>query len=72
MKNKTVIAIILLSTLSNCAVPFANGFTAKDLIQTANGVRNLQKITNEATREEMITEAKNILKSIQSNALTQN
>lgn len=46
-------------------MPFAQGFTARDAISTVNAVRNLDKITKPGVREEVITEAKNILQSIQ-------
>ena len=63
----TTIFFILFSfvLLQGCSVPFANGITGKDVISTINGVRNLDKITKEGAREEVITEAKNILQSIQ-------
>jgi hypothetical protein len=52
-------------------VPFASGFQVKDVIQTVNGVRNIQKISEPAVREELITETKNILRDIQSGGKTQ-
>lgn len=52
-------------------MPFANGVTMKDVISTANTVRNLDKITKEGAKEEVITEAKNIFRSIQAGGQTQ-
>jgi hypothetical protein len=65
--TKTNLKIILISLvlLQGCSVPFANGITGKDVISTINGVRNLSNITKPGAKEEAITEAKNILKSIQ-------
>ena len=57
--------------LQGCSVPFANGVTMKDVISTANTVRNLDKITKEGAKEEVITEAKNIFRSIQAGGQTQ-
>ena len=66
--TKTIQTIFILFSfvlLQGCGVPFANGITGKDVISTINGVRNLDKITKEGAKEEVITEAKNILQSIQ-------
>jgi hypothetical protein len=65
------ILIISFFLLQGCAVPFASGFQVKDVIQTVNGVRNIQKISEPAVREELITETKNILRDIQSGGKTQ-
>ena len=46
-------------------MPFASGFTARDAISTINGAKNLAKLSQPGVKEEVITEAKNILKSIQ-------
>jgi len=65
--TKTNLKIILISLvlLQGCSVPFATGITGKDVIQTINGVRNLDKLSKPGAKEEVITEAKNILQSIQ-------
>jgi len=65
--TKTNLKIILISLvlLQGCSVPFATGITGKDVIQTINGVRNLDKLSKPGVKEEVITEAKNILQSIQ-------
>ena len=68
---KTLFIIFSFASLTHCSVPFANGITGKDVIQTINGVRNLDKITKEGAKEEVITEAKNILRDIQSGGKTQ-
>jgi len=72
--TKTIQTIFILFSfvlLQGCSVPFANGITGKDVIQTINGVRNLDKITKEGAKEEAITEAKNILQSIQNGGTAQ-
>jgi|TARA_R100001460_G_scaffold3210_3_gene9739 hypothetical protein len=51
--------------LQGCSVPFANGITGRDVISSINTVRNLDKISKPGVKEEVITEAKNILQSIQ-------
>ena len=65
--TKTNLKIILISLvlLQGCSVPFATGITGKDVIQTINGAKNLAKLSQPGVKEEVITEAKNILKSIQ-------
>ena len=66
--TKTTFLIFILFSfvlLQGCSVPFANGITGKDVIQTINGVRNLDKLSKPGAKEEVITEAKNILQSIQ-------
>ena len=63
--NVKIFIIISFVLLQGCSVPFAQGFTARDAISTVNAVRNLDKITKPGVREEVITEAKNILQSIQ-------
>ena len=66
--TKTIQTIFILFSfvlLQGCGVPFANGITGKDVISTINGARNLSKITKPGVKEEVITEAKNILQSIQ-------
>ena len=68
---KTLFIIFSFASLTACSVPFANGITGKDVIQTINGARNLSKITEAGAREEVITEAKNILRDIQSGGKTQ-
>lgn len=72
--TKTIQTIFILFSfvlLQGCSVPFANGVTMKDVISTANTVRNLDKITKEGAKEEVITEAKNIFRSIQAGGQTQ-
>jgi hypothetical protein len=72
--TKTIQTIFILFSfvlLQGCSVPFANGITAKDVIQTINGARNLSKITKEGAKEEVITEAKSIFRSIQAGGQTQ-
>jgi len=46
-------------------VPFANGITGKDFIKLANASKNIKNITKQGATEELITETKNVLKSIQ-------
>jgi len=60
-----IFIIISLVLLQGCSVPFASGFTGKDVISTINGARNIAKLSKPGAKEEAITEAKNILKSIQ-------
>ena len=69
--NLKIFIIFSFVLLQGCSVPFANGITGKDVIQTINGVRNLDKITKEGAKEEVITEAKNILQSIQNGGTAQ-
>lgn len=72
--TKTIQTIFILFSfvlLQGCGVPFANGVTMKDVISTANTVRNLDKITKEGAKEELITETKNIFRSIQAGGQTQ-
>ena len=57
--------------LQGCSVPFANGITGKDFIKIANASKNIKNITNEGAREELITETKNVLKSIQNGGKAQ-
>lgn len=68
---KTLFIIFSFASLTGCAVPFASGFQVKDVIQTVNGVRNIQKISDAGVREELITETKNMLRDIQSGGRTQ-
>jgi hypothetical protein len=69
MKGTTTILkifiIISFVLLQGCSVPFASGFTARDAISTINGAKNLAKLSQPGVKEEVTTEAKNILKSIQ-------
>jgi len=60
-----IFIIISLVLLQGCSVPFASGITGKDVISTINGARNIAKLSKPGAKEEAITEAKNILKSIQ-------
>lgn len=72
--TKTIQTIFILFSfvlLQGCGVPFANGVTMKDVISTANTVRNIDKITKPGVKEEVITEAKNILQSIQNGGTAQ-
>ena len=69
--NLKIFIIISLVLLQGCSVPFASGITGKDVISTINGVRNLDKITKPGVKEEVITEAKNIFRSIQAGGKVQ-
>ena len=68
---KTLFIVFSFASLTACSVPFANGITGKDVISTINGARNLSKITKPGVKEEVITEAKNILQSIQNGGTAQ-
>ena len=52
-------------------MPFANGITGKDFIKLANASKNIKNITKEGATEELITETKNVLKSIQNGGKAQ-
>ena len=64
---------ILISFVSStaCSVPFANGLNGKDFIKLANASKNIKNITKEGATEELITETKNVLKSIQNGGKAQ-
>ena len=68
---KTLFIVFSFASLTACSVPFANGITGKDVIQTINGARNISKITEAGAREEVITETKNIFRSIQNGGTAQ-
>jgi hypothetical protein len=68
---RLMVLIVLGILLSHCAVPFAQGVTARDVISSINTMNNLHKYSEPAAREELITETKNILRDIQSQGRTQ-
>jgi len=68
---KTLFIIISFVGLTNCSVPFANGITGKDFIKLANASKNIKNITKEGATEELITETKNVLRSIQNGGKVQ-
>jgi hypothetical protein len=68
---RLMVLIVLGMLLSHCAVPFAQGVTARDVISSINGVNNLARYSEPAAREELITETKNMLRDIQSGGKTQ-
>ena len=68
---KTLFIIISFVGLTNCSVPFANGITGKDFIKIANASKNIKNITKEGATEELITETKNVLRSIQNGGKAQ-
>ena len=52
-------------------MPFANGVTGQDIIKIANAGKNIKNITKEGATEELITETKNVLRSIQNGGKAQ-
>ena len=62
---KTLFILFSFVGLQACSVPFANGVTGKDIIKVANAGKNIKNITKEGINEELITETKNLLRSIQ-------
>jgi hypothetical protein len=68
---KTLFIIISFVGLTNFSVPFANGITGKDFIKLANASKNIKNITKEGATEELITETKNVLRSIQNGGKAQ-
>ena len=69
MKYTVLICVGVL--LSNCAVPFAQGVTAKDVISSINTVNNLQKYSEPAAREELENRIKQMARSISAGAEAQ-
>ena len=72
--TKTILKIFIIISfvlLQGCSVPFANGITGKDILRLANASKNIKNITKEGAREELITETKNVLKSIQNGGKAQ-
>lgn len=72
--TKTILKIFILFSfvlLQGCSVPFANGVTGKDIIKLANAGKNIKNITKEGATEELITETKNVLRSIQNGGKAQ-
>ena len=68
---KYTVLIILGCMLSNCAVPFAQGVTAKDVISRINTVNNLNKYSEPAAREELENRIKQMARSIGAGAEVQ-
>ena len=68
---KTLFIIFSFVGLQACSVPFANGVTGQDIIKIANAGKNIKNITKEGATEELITETKNVLKSIQNGGKAQ-
>ena len=72
--TKTILKIFIIIyfvLLQGCSVPFANGITGKDFIKLANASKNIKNITKEGATEELITETKNVLRSIQNGGKVQ-
>ena len=68
---KIVFIIISFVSITACSVPFANGMNGKDIIKIANAGKNIKNITKEGATEELITETKNVLRSIQNGGKVQ-
>ena len=68
---KIVFIIISFVSITACSVPFANGMNGKDIIKIANAGKNIKNITKEGATEELITETKNVLRSIQNGGKAQ-
>ena len=68
---KFIFILISFVSLTACSVPFANGLNGKDFIKLANASKNIKNITKEGVSEELITETKNVLKSIQNGGKAQ-
>ena len=68
---KFIFILISFVSLTACSVPFANGLNGKDFIKLANASKNIKNITKEGATEELITETKNVLKSIQNGGKAQ-
>ena len=68
---KTLFIIISFVSITACSVPFANGMNGKDIIKIANAGKNIKNITKEGATEELITETKNVLRSIQNGGKAQ-
>ena len=68
---KIVFIIISFVSMTACSVPFANGMNGKDIIKIANAGKNIKNITKEGATEELITETKNVLRSIQNGGKAQ-
>lgn len=68
---KTLFILFSFVGLQACSVPFANGLNGKDFIKLANASKNIKNITKEGVSEELITETKNVLKSIQNGGKAQ-
>ena len=68
MLKKLFLISFLAVMLTNCSA-FNIGlsgatFTGNDYIKMANAVKNAKLLTNEGVKEEIITETKNVLRSI--------
>ena len=59
--NRFVLFVAVAVLLQGCAVPFANGVTAKDVLRTAQSAVNVKKLYGNSTVKE---EAKWRLRSI--------
>tara|TARA_B100001079_G_C16224809_1_gene431943 strand:+ start:447 stop:680 length:234 start_codon:yes stop_codon:yes gene_type:complete len=68
---KFIFILISFVSLTACSVPFANGLNGKDFIKLANASKNIKNITKEGATEELITETKNVLRSIQNGGKAQ-
>ena len=68
---KTLFILFSFVSLTACSVPFANGVNGKDFIKLANASKNIKNITKEGATEELITETKNVLRSIQNGGKAQ-
>jgi hypothetical protein len=57
--------------LSHCAVPFAQGVTARDVISSINTMNNLHKYSEPAAREQLENKIRQITRSMSAGAEVQ-
>jgi hypothetical protein len=68
---RLMVLIVLGILLSHCAVPFAQGVTARDVITSINGVNNLARYSEPAAREQLENRIRQITRSMQAGAEVQ-